>query len=224
MPGCPSWACRRTVLDVLARERTGCAPGTGAVAAGAAGALPGAPHRHPDADPAKPAMRTDHGKPVHRQAVQLRHKAPRPRARVRPVQNAAAERAPRALPCKSEDGVRMARGSGIHSGGRRDHTRSIRRLQHRGFTLQSDMCRRPSLQLDGGTNVNDHRRLLFYVKSGLNSRGPAHHLPLLPGLYQNEKRKNNVFFLPLLQIQFGFQERPLVAVVVVPCIPMVIPP
>ncbi len=61
MPGGLPWACRHTVPDAFTREWAGYFPGTGAAAAGAAEAPPGALRRHPGADPAGPAMRTGRG-------------------------------------------------------------------------------------------------------------------------------------------------------------------
>ena len=74
-------------------------------------------------------------KPAYLQRVQPGHKIPEPQARVCPVQDAAAERAPLVPPREAEDRVRVARGSGILPGGRGDHTRSVCRLQHAAASL-----------------------------------------------------------------------------------------
>ena len=61
IPAGESWAYCYTVLDVFTREWAGYTLSTTATATAAVEALLDAMHRHPDADPAKLAIRSDHG-------------------------------------------------------------------------------------------------------------------------------------------------------------------
>ncbi|MCE2498139.1 MAG: DDE-type integrase/transposase/recombinase [Nitrosopumilaceae archaeon] len=61
IPAGESWACCYTVLDVFTREWAGYTLSTTATATAAVEALLDAMHRHPGADPAKLAIRSDHG-------------------------------------------------------------------------------------------------------------------------------------------------------------------